>query len=381
MLDLGGTYRTQTAKETLDRVTPFLKDFGITRVSDVTGLDSIGIHVYQAIRPHSKALSVSQGKGTTQDLAKVSAIMESIELWHAENVRPPDLYGSFSELSKAYSLMKPFPLTGGWMEDLSDLLDFKMYWIRAVDLFTGAPVYLPYTFVHLDFASSVPFEGFLTSSSNGLASGNTRDEALCHALYEAIERDAWEKAQKGAFLQRAVDVSTIKCSYIQEIIDKLHKNNCPLLLIDIESELKVPSYLACVIEGASLRHARKGSAGYGAHFSKEVAISRAITEALQSRLTVISGARDDLDSNLYEANKKEKSVYNALNKFIQNSKSLIQFSPSQEIPSTFSDCIKLILQRLEKEGFKQALYVDHTREKFEIPVVQVVIPQLKYLMH
>ena len=89
MIDLESTIRISPTSETLARITPLAwKQFGITRVANITGLDNIGIPVYVSVRPNSKSLSVSQGKGVSDDLAKISAMMESIETWHAENIEP-----------------------------------------------------------------------------------------------------------------------------------------------------------------------------------------------------------------------------------------------------------------------------------------------------
>jgi len=36
---------------------------GVTRLAEITGLDLVGIPVFQAIRPAGRSLSVHQGKG------------------------------------------------------------------------------------------------------------------------------------------------------------------------------------------------------------------------------------------------------------------------------------------------------------------------------
>ena len=89
--NLGGTIRAKKAGETYRRILPIAEKIGVTRVANVTGLDYLGIPVAIAIRPDSQHLSVSQGKGSSILLAKVSALMESIELWHAENLPPPGI--------------------------------------------------------------------------------------------------------------------------------------------------------------------------------------------------------------------------------------------------------------------------------------------------
>src|SRR6266536_3026160 len=77
-----GTHRAATPAETLRRIKPLLAPAGITRLADVTGLDWVGLPVYQAIRPNSRSLSVSQGKGLTRAQAKASALMESLAACH-----------------------------------------------------------------------------------------------------------------------------------------------------------------------------------------------------------------------------------------------------------------------------------------------------------
>ena len=75
-----GTHRSVSPAETLCRFGTRLSEFGITRLADITGLDSIGLPVYVAIRPNSRNLSTSQGKGSDHDSAKASAMMESIRI-------------------------------------------------------------------------------------------------------------------------------------------------------------------------------------------------------------------------------------------------------------------------------------------------------------
>ena len=84
-----GTRRAVPPAETLRRIRPLLPRAGITRLADITGLDWIGMPVYQAIRPNSRNLSVAQGKGLTRAQAQVSALMESLECFHGEDIRQP----------------------------------------------------------------------------------------------------------------------------------------------------------------------------------------------------------------------------------------------------------------------------------------------------
>ena len=81
-----GTHRQVSPARTLERVRPFLGEMGITRVANITGLDTVGLPVVMVCRPNARSLAVSQGKGLDLDSAKASGVMEAVESWHAEHV-------------------------------------------------------------------------------------------------------------------------------------------------------------------------------------------------------------------------------------------------------------------------------------------------------
>src|SRR5579863_1773090 len=86
-----GTYRAVSPADTWSRISSGLHNFGITRVTDITDLDEIGIPTVVAYRPDGTTVAVSIGTGLDPMQARVSAAMESIEAWHAENpAREPD---------------------------------------------------------------------------------------------------------------------------------------------------------------------------------------------------------------------------------------------------------------------------------------------------
>src|SRR5262245_60752832 len=107
-----GTHRTIPPAETLRRVAPLLSQYGITRVADVTRLDEIALPTYCAIRPRGLLMQISNGKGLRPLDAKVSAVMESIELSVAEQP-PTDLRrATFEDLQKESPARAPSNLPG-----------------------------------------------------------------------------------------------------------------------------------------------------------------------------------------------------------------------------------------------------------------------------
>lgn len=379
MLDLGGTYRAISPEETLSKIEPMLWDvFGITRVANVTGLDNIGIPTFVAIRPLSKMLTTSQGKGITDNLAKVSAIMESIEGWHAENLPKPDLFGSYEDLNSKYPLVSLESLFNGSFKFQHKKINaLEMPWLKGTELNSGDPIYFPMSLVNLDFASHNRDIGYFTASSNGLASGNTLDEALCHGIYEVIERHCWALAEKKP--KRHIDLSTIDSPHIKSLLTHLEQKMVRLEAFDMTCDLNVPVYRANIFDLTGV-HAVGVFGGAGAHLSSVVALSRAITEAVQSRLTFISGARDDVYPLVYKSVQSGARDYERIQskKIAANTPPVLHPFEETFPPSDFKKCIQLLLNRLKASNFNQVIAYNHTRPSIGIPVVHVLIPGLQF---
>ncbi|GAA4639133.1 YcaO-like family protein [Actinoallomurus vinaceus] len=269
-------------------------DYGITRLADVTGLDIIGIPVVMAVRPLATTLSVSQGKGATLLLAKISGAMEAIELWHAENAVPPaevlDTPGS--ALALPYRIAELAGAEGSLLTERT-----RLDWIQARTVAERTPVLVPRTAVRMGHPPAgwrVP--GFM-ETSNGLASGNTVAEATVHALYEVVERDAVDGLRRvPAPRRRYIDPVSVSEGHCAELVERVSRAGAWLELEHAPSRMGVP----CVV--AHLWHEDSPASimfGAGAHADPAVALSRAITEAVQARLTHITGTRDDLTSAAY----------------------------------------------------------------------------------
>lgn len=259
--------------------------FGITRVADVTGLDTLGIPVAMAVRPLAKMLSVSQGKGQSYLLAKVSAVMEGIEFWHAEYAHPALTHRQVpaAQLDLTYEL-DDVTDTPGLLTDATPL-----DWVDAIGMTSGRTIPVPIDLV----CFTAPHEQSwkppgLLGSSNGLASGNCLPEAALHALYEVIERDAISQ-QPLHTAQNYVDLDSIKDAACAEMVQQILGAGATLLVTHLPSRFSVPCFGAQVWS----QDFPVTTMGWGAHLAADIAVSRAITEAVQSRLTAITGSRDD----------------------------------------------------------------------------------------
>ncbi|PKV82700.1 YcaO-like family protein [Streptomyces sp. TLI_146] len=297
LVALPGTVRAQTPEETWKAVAGRLEEFGITRVADLTGLDVIRLPVWTAIRPASKTLSTAQGKGGTPLLAKLSAVMEAIELWHVEQPLPVAAVGPAAEVAP-HCPVTALPTTAPYPEDA--LARVVCEWTPGTGLATGAKTLLPVDLVRRRGQRPAWTPDVWRATSTGLACGNTRDEALLHALFEVVERDVLHRdAQAGGRRRTLIDPRTVDDPLGREMIARLAAAGMALEIALVDGPYGLP---VCVAYLWSEDYPVV-FAGGGCHSHPDIALTRAVTEAAQSRLAAIAGTRDDLptDPGSFEA--------------------------------------------------------------------------------
>lgn len=300
MLNLGGTFRARTPEETLQVIKPFIERAGITRLADLTTLDDANLPVHTAIRPLSKNITTSQGKGFGETLSMCSAYMEAIEQYFVENIST-DLQGDYVSLKDRYSCVDPSILQPGVFKHKS-IQNAELTWTKMQNLKDGRDYYLPRAYLNFDLSEATIESAYFKRSTTGVASGNTLDEAICHSLLEIIERmnqhalQAMSNKERSALL---VDLSTVDYPPIKAYIDERLRDKVIINVFDMTGlSFNIPSYSALYCDDKPFRSISTFG-GYGAHVDKNIAICRALTEAAQSRLTYIAGSRDDINSVLY----------------------------------------------------------------------------------
>lgn len=89
MYRLSSSIRTRSAEDSLILASSIADKMGVTRVTDITWLDKVGIPVYAGIRPFAAtgSLNVHNGKGMWPNEAKIGAFMESMEFSLAEGIK------------------------------------------------------------------------------------------------------------------------------------------------------------------------------------------------------------------------------------------------------------------------------------------------------
>lgn len=292
----GSHDRCVSLEHTAALIPELCERFGITRVGDTTRLDRSGVPTYCAIVPQSPdILGVYNGKGRTHLAARVSAVMEAFERQAAAQVQLK------SKMRKVYELEADLPLSQ--LDLLPEARAVSAECVAGTDLISGLSIDVPCALIQF------PWRGaklFARTSTNGLASGNTIVEAVYHALTEMIERHVWSLFHVRAVLVPRFygDANTTDRSIASAVafptgdpyLDELHETITsagltPRVMLLKEGSLP-PVAVASIIEDGS--NPPMAHIGQGCSLSPAHAIERALSEAIQSRVVDVQGAREDL---------------------------------------------------------------------------------------
>ena len=339
----------------------------MTRLADITGLDRIGLPVWQAIRPASRALSVHQGKAFDEAGAQIGALCEAIESHCAEQVEADGPLCGYASLPD-----------GERAGELGDLLadragspsgDEPMHWCEAADLATGRRIWLPHALVSLDFR--IGSRSLIERSSNGLGAGPDQVHALANALLELIERDAlacWSRMSWLGRVATRLESDSIPFHWFRHWRDRLAALNMRIDIFDLPSLAGLPAF-RCVIEGgAAFGPGLRTFSGSAAHGDAETALAKALAEAAQTRLTLIAGSRDDLLFDHYQSNGRSATEPE-------------DWPPGRpwSAPEPVTDVIGWTVERLAERGYRQVAVKRLDRELDGVAVVKAFVPGLGLL--
>ncbi|RAP34879.1 hypothetical protein B1207_14390 [Legionella quinlivanii] len=319
--------RIKPSLETVKYLLENLDKFGISRISDLTYLDSsFKLFVYSAIRPSAKSLTSSMGKGITIEDAKCSALMESVETFYAEEVLPDVSNTSLKNIISSNNyFIRPDQISS--LVSISE--EFPIDWCWGTLLNLQKEVLIPHCFLSLD--SNNVMNRLVGQNSNGLASGNSFEEALIYSFWELNERISVKNNKKSEVL---VDKKFSFC------ID----DNIECIFYLYESPFCIP-VVGCQIRNKSPLDIGKIFAGYASHSNIYFAMERALFEAIQSKVGVISGVRDDITDELYvRASKKTKLKESPRIERMRLNYALYEISVSEEYKN-----IKNILSQYKKD--------------------------------
>ncbi|MBA7554404.1 hypothetical protein ES705_47023 [subsurface metagenome] len=313
------------------------------------------------------------GKGTTAEEARVSAMMEAIERYSAEVHDRKLLVDSYSGLNGKENVLNPKELI--LPDYVKEVEEVRIPWAKGYDLIQEEETYVPASAVFHPMPSRYDRVRLFRTNTNGLATGNELEEAIFHGLAEVVERDAWSLVEITRNTGAVVDVRE---GEIRDLRDKFSDADVSLLIRDITSDVGVPTF-AAVSDDVMLKDPALLTIGMGTHTDARVAIDRAITEVAQSRLTQIHGAREDTTT----ADMRRIMGYEWMRK---SNKHWFEISEEKDFDSVksfsldsndFLEDILYTMERLKGVGLERVIVVDLTREEIGLPVARVIVPGLE----
>jgi ribosomal protein S12 methylthiotransferase accessory factor len=376
--------RDRPLTDTLRLAKALAETVGITRVTDTTWLDCIGIPVYASIRPDASphSLCVNAGKGMHPAEAEAGAYMEAIEFAFAEFGKQ-----NIGLVESTPRQVAEQPAARFEFVDLCPILRFPvngdgpLSCVWSEDIATGEQVLIPAELVFHPFTENQGQVLFGTST-NGLCSGNSVPEATLHGLCEVMERDV-----RSFNLLR--DRSHLV--YIDDLGSDIFSLNARITSAGLTSLLRytpnrfgLPFFEGYVLEPHTDSPISVAE-GFGFHLVKEIAAVRALAEAAQSRLSYIHGGRDDLiDRFDYFAAREpdlERSVTQQIRDKVTDDDDAIRYSDIAEVGTVFTDAdqaLQILLKVLEKVGITQVLRVALTDASSELQVIKIIVPKLEH---
>ncbi|MFP4655188.1 MAG: YcaO-related McrA-glycine thioamidation protein [Methanohalobium sp.] len=376
-----GSQRVYGEDTTLHKTKNQLKKIGVTRIADITHLDRVGIPVYSAIRPSAAkgAISVYSGKGVTPPQAKISAMMEGFERCLAEkkemnnNIKEgtpnTEFVDSYDNITDTYNIVNPAKLLISEDVRTEDMIEWTSGW----DLINNKEIYVPSNSVYHPYEPNDKCVKLFRSNTNGLAAGNVIEEAILHGLLEVVERDALSIAEMNRNPGQRLKL-TREDGISYELMQKFNDANIDVRLWIPQHDTGITTVIAS-LDDVHLKDPAMLVMGAGTHLNPEIAVIRALTEAAQSRVVQIHGAREDTERDKfvrnigYERMKRMNSFwYKDKDIEIVTLEELNDFSQHSPVEN-----INTVIDQL-KNLVDNAIIVNLSRDSIDVPVVRVIIP-------
>jgi oxazoline/thiazoline synthase len=327
----------------------------------------------------------SFGKGSTAEQAEASALMEAIERYSGifqgdeirikrrftdfpsdEAIHPNDVL-MFSDAQFRAPGDEPddsHPVPPAF--DTSAKLDWSPVWSLRDQRFK----YLPTSLLYFFYGGPDAFH----ADSNGCAAGNTREEAIVQGFLELVERDAYAIWWYNRSQRAEVDLSQFNDSYVRDLQSQLADTGRKLWVLDITSDLGVPTYVA-ILHWMQNGH-ENIEFGSGAHFDRRIALLRTLTELNQFLSIGLMGGGTGEKPSLDGVTPLHLQEYPFLipsGNPVGETDCTAKFGPLETTRQQVDACVDIA-----RRAGLDFLVLDQTRPDVEVPVVRVIVPGLRH---
>jgi len=352
--------------------------FGISRVSEISGFDVIGVPIWASTRPLATSVSINSGKGLNAMMARAGTVAESIEFHYAENPSPIQKARTIGQMNRwrDFEVISPDKWHRAKSAVLTERSVFDWDVVAPIQHLEKLTCLIPSEAVYINQLNQINLMRF-QSSTNGWATGSCREDAVLQGLYEVVERDGWTIWN---YLTKDVGVAPprilldrIQDEWFHLVLDRLDELAIKVVLFDVSTDTRLPVTWALLYD---LSDAPAGFFnGYGCAGTLLGSVTRALLEAIQSRACYIAGARDDMLRRSFTLMKRfdQPVAYQALMD-LPTGEAL--FGPIAEGMSAKEE-LEYILSYLASQGFSDFYVRDCGMPYANLSVAKVIAPCLE----
>lgn len=327
---------------------------------------------------------------TSSHHAEIKALGEALERYSSAFVGYDKVTtGSYNSLSP-FNRLDPLTVTGyeDWQYEMKDFIFKKIdhntefIWAKGIDNFNHTEIWIPTCLVLLNGSYRNVIRDVI---STGLAAGSTFQQAFEGGVLECIERDAIMIMWLNELSMPIIDHDSINDLVIQKAIKNCEKLNLDLVILDITTDILVPTYFVLILNKDSFPYAIVAA---NSHYDYTKALRGAIEEAFACFNTLYhknsNGSISEKDfSDLSKLSIHDHSDYYAKGLGLQNLEFLLKGKKIslEESSKNKITSFEGLMKRL-KEMNLNVLSVDITTEDvrhLDLSVCRVVMPELAFL--
>lgn len=297
MIDFKSEYKDLSADKTIKKAQEILSKININMIEDSV-ICTQGLYSMRLFCPELNWHT--NGKGLTMELCRASAYGEAIE--RIQNLQfcrtltgklldnqdksvfsnfPDEMEMSYEQILREYPFVKQ-DMINSYIESDGKVpsdAELKSVWTS----FNESESFRCIPFYNIDDDSITPLPYDIIQRlvrSNGMAAGNTEEEALCQSISEILERYSQEMIYRYNYTPPLIPSSFIKenCLYLYNIIDGISKKyGLSLYIMDASLGKRLPVVCLLCIDRANQHYKVK----FGAHPVFRIALERCLTELAQ----------------------------------------------------------------------------------------------------
>lgn len=351
-------------------------------------VNAVGVEV----KADSQFTVTGYGRSLTESESYNIALLEAVERYCGLSNRKTmtNLFGSYNQLKDDYNLVDPekFVLGVGDSKYLDYTPDLEFYWVKGYSMINKREVFVPEQLAYYCDPEKISLNRFNYSnrfvydSSNGLALGSNRSEAILHGILEVVERDAFLNLWYSNGVPSKIDISNVKTK-LDLIFQELEERKIYIHFFKANRDLPIPCVVALIENrnpSAKMKYYLAASSNFDStkaieNSAFEVITSLPIFEELLSKNEEVKNRYEKIknkpefvefqdDHILFNSNENSDGIYQKwiLDSQLQTPQKL--FGDNEFINETIEEDLSLLVDKLAGT-FEEIVVINETPGKIE----------------